>query len=72
MKDCRASVAQPDCLGVAEDSDHPGCLPPAAEMDHIAEIAAAPGTQRGLAVGARAEMLDELGRVRESVPAGKD
>ena len=46
-----------------EQHDEPLDLAPPAEVDHVAELAAAIGTRGGLAGGVNAEMRDQLGRV---------
>ncbi len=46
-----------------QEGDHALDLPPAAEMDHIAERAAAIGALSGLELGEFAEGGDEIGRV---------
>lgn len=56
----------------AEHPDHPARFAPPAEVDEITEVAAAAGAERRLRVRAVAEMLDELGRVREGGAAGED
>jgi hypothetical protein len=65
-------MTAPDNLIGAENLDHAGRFPPAAEVDDVAEVAAAPGAQRGLRIRAFAEMLDKLGRVREGGATGED
>lgn len=50
---------------VADQLDHPRHLAPAAEMDEIAEVAAAVGAQRRLGSGMGAEALDQLRRLGE-------
>ena len=50
---------------VAHQLDHPGDLAPAAEMDDIAEVAAAVGAKRGLVAGKGAETFDQLRRLGE-------
>lgn len=46
-----------------EQQDHPLDLPPAAEMDDIADIAAAVGARRRFVGGVDAEARDEVGRI---------
>ena len=48
---------------VADQLDHPRDLAPAAEMDEIAEVAAAVGAQGGFGPGMDAETLDQLRRL---------
>jgi hypothetical protein len=50
-------------LLLAEHVDHPPDLAPAAEMDDVAEVAAAAGAKRGLGARIGAEAGDELGRI---------
>ena len=50
---------------VADQFDHPGDLAPAAEVDVIAEVAAAVGAKRRLGPGMGAETLDQLRRLGE-------
>lgn len=58
-------------LVVAEHVDHPDDLPPAAEMDDIAEIAAAARPLGGLDHGKLAKAFEQLARVDECRPVGK-
>jgi len=50
---------------VAHQLDHPSDLAPAAEMDEIAEVAAAVGAKRRLRPGILAETLDQPRRLGE-------
>lgn len=47
----------------AEQDDHPLDLPPAAEMDHVSDVAAVRGAAGGLVGGMDAEPSDQIGRV---------
>ena len=55
---------------VREEGDDPFDLPPAAEVDEIAEIAAARRPQRRFGDGMLAEAGHKLGRVGERRPVG--
>ena len=50
---------------ITHQLDHPRDLAPAAEMDEVADVAAAVGAQRGLVAGKGAETFDQLRRVGE-------
>ena len=56
---------------VADQLDHPGDLAPAAEMDDVAEVAAAAGAKRRLGAGIGAEAGDEVGGVGKRGTVGK-
>ena len=54
-----------------QKQDHALDLPPAAEMEDVAELAAAIGARRRLAGGIFAEARDQFGRVGRRRPVGK-
>ena len=56
---------------VAQHHDHPLDLPPPAEMDDVAGIAALAGEARRLGRGVIAESLDEVRRIRQGGAVGK-
>ena len=54
-----------------EEQDQALDLPPAAEVDDIAELAASAGARRRLAGGVNAEARDQLGRVGRGRAVGE-
>src|SRR4051794_26020914 len=66
-----ASVHRAAHLAVAEQGDHAGGLAPAAEVEDVAELAAAARAQGRLARRMLAESGDELGGVGQGFPAGE-
>lgn len=56
---------------VAEHRDHSSDLPPAAEVDDVADVPARARPPGGLRAGMIAEALDKLARVGQGKPAGE-